>query len=285
MKTFYSILSCPIRPVVDEQLSIALFLRTEERIFFRYSHDKLKIIKDLIPGGAYNLLKSSLRSIDDFFSKKNSQNLTSPVLFKSDTERFLQPEYFNYLNNYSNNLLHFSKPKLLDLEVNDEIFDNLYFKLVFDADEVKGKKNLITEKVRFKVNPKIKDNVNLEVELTSTQIKNLVIPTPVWFIGKNEMEVTGEVIDFTKSAHHLENDIRDYLYLLQSLKDTKTNKKYGKHFMVGNEPNKNNHTNYSIWTEVRNLSHISFIPPKETDQITSYIHEHKVSPFFTIEDK
>jgi hypothetical protein len=286
MKTFYSILYCPIRPVVDEQLSIALFIRTNERIFFRYSQDKLKVIKELIPGGAYNLLKSSLRNINDYFEEKNNQINISPLLFiPSDTERLLQLEYFNYLNKYSNNLLHFSKPTILDLEITNEVFDNLYFKFVFDADEIKGKKHLISEKVRSKINPKIKNNVNLEVELTSNQIKNLVVPTPVWFIGKNDMEVTGEVIDFTKSTHHLENDVRDYLYLLQSLKDTKTSKRYGKHFMVGNEPNKNNFTNHSIWNQVRDLSYITFITSKETDQITNYIHEHKVSPFFVPEQQ
>lgn len=287
MKTFYSILYCPIRPVVDEKLSIALLVRTDQAVFFRYSHDKLKVIKDLLPAPAYNLLKSSLRSIDDYFTAKSTIASQSPLLFGNSevhTEKFLQPDYFNYLNDYTNNLLHFSKPKTLDLQVTEKVFDSLYFKLIFDADLIIEKKRLLVDKVYSKVNPRIKSRVNLNVELTSGQISHLVIPTPVWFIGKNDREVTGEVIDFNKPTHNLENDVRDYLYVLQSLRDSKRNQAYGKHFLVGNEPAKGNDVNHSIWTDVRKLSYLSFISPKETDVITNYVHEHNVSPFFLEEE-
>src|SRR5690349_11034488 len=99
MKTFYSILFCPIRPVVDEQLSIALFVRSEDKVFFRYSHDKLKIIKELLPASAYNLLKSSLKNIDEYFAKRNEGHLSQPDLFgnlDNQSDRFLKPDYFKY---------------------------------------------------------------------------------------------------------------------------------------------------------------------------------------------
>lgn len=279
MKTFYSILYCPIRPVVDERLSIALLVKDENQVFFRYSQDKLKILKELLPLAAYRLLKASLKSLSDFF---NSPEAQSKDLFggNSRTERpFLNAEYFNYLNRYSNNLIHYSGPKVIDLPMNEEVFDNLYFKLIFEADTIQEKRKLIVDKVHSKVNPKIKGHVNLDIELNSTQIKNLVVPTPVWFIGKNEKEVTGEVIDFNKPTHHLENDIREYLYLLQSLRESNSNRQYGKHFLVGNEPAKTNLVNHSIWNEVHQLQYVSYLSIKETDEISAYVKEHKVSPF------
>jgi hypothetical protein len=286
MKTFYSILYCPIRPVVDERLSIALLLRTGDKVFFRYSHDKLKVIKELLPDYAYNLLKSSLRNIEEYFGIKNSDiNLGQMIIegVEIHPERFLKPEYFEYLSNYSNNLLHFSKPKSIDLNVTNEVFETLYNKLIFETDTLAKKRSLISEKVRIKVNPKIQGHVNLEVELTSKQISNLIVPTPVWFIGKNDNDVTGEVIDFDKATHHLENDIRQHLFLLQSLHSTK-DKYHGKHFLVGNEPKKANLVNHSIWNELRNLRYLSYIAPSETEKITQYIKRHKVSPYFEIQE-
>jgi hypothetical protein len=279
MKTFYSILYCPIRPVVDERLSIALLVKAENQVFFRYSQDKLKILKELLPLPAYRLLKTSLKSLSDFF---NSPEALSKDLFGSNSrsERpFLNVEYFNYLNRYSNNLIHYSTPKGIDLSMNEEVFDNLYFKLIFEADAIQEKKKLIVDRVHSKVNPKIKGHVNLDIELNSSQISNLVVPTPVWFIGKNEKEITGEVIDFNKPTHHLENDIREYLYLLQSLKESKANKQYGQHFLVGNEPAKSNTVNHSIWNEVHQLSYVSYLSVKETDAIHTYVKEHNVTPF------
>jgi hypothetical protein len=284
MKTFYSILYCPIRPVVDERLSIALLLRADDKVFFRYSHDKLKVIKELLPDSAFNLLKSSLRNIEEYFNVKNSE-LTSPQIIMEGVdihpERFLKSEYFEYLNNYSNNLLHFSKPKSIDLQITENVFDSLYNKLIFETDSIYKKKHLIAEKVKQKVNPKIQGHVNLEVQLTSKEIASLIVPTPVWFIGKNNNDVTGEVIDFNKATPYLENDIREHLYLLQLLRTS--NIKYkGKHFLVGNEPKKSNHVNHSIWKELRTLSYITYLPSNETEAISEYVKVHKVSPYFDI---
>ncbi len=282
MKTFYSILYCPIRPIVDERLSIALLLRADDKVYFRYSHDKLKVIKELLPEYAFNLLKSSLKNIEEYFNAKNSELISQQIFIEGidiHPERFLKSEYFEYLNNYTNNLLHFSRPKSIDLAITEDVFDSLYNKLIFESDSIYKKKHLISEKVKQKVNPKIQGYVNLEVELTSKEISSLIVPTPVWFIGKNNNDVTGEVIDFNKATPYLENDIREHLYLLQLLRAS--NKKYiGKHFLVGNEPNKSNRINHSIWKELRNLSYITYLPPNETENITEYIKIHKVSPYF-----
>ncbi len=282
METFYNILFCPIRPVVDEQLSIALFVRSQNKVFFKYSHDKLKVIKELLPETAFNLLKSSLKNIDTYFNERDRNQNPSQILIdglEKYPESFLNPKYFEYLNNYSNNLLHFSKPKSLDLIVTEELFEALYNKLIFETDSILKKKIPIIEKVKHKINPKIKEHVNLQVQLTSKQISSLIVPTPVWFIGKNKNDVTGEIIDFDKSTSYLENDIRNYLYLLQSLRNG--HEKYkATHFLVGNEPKKINQVNHSIWDELRNLPLITYLPSKETEQITEYIKSHNVSPYF-----
>jgi predicted transcriptional regulator len=281
MNSFYSILYCPIRPIVDERLSIALILRAKDKIYFRYSLDKLKIIKDLLPASAFNLLRSSLKNIESYISNKE-QVSSGELLFPDQDhvipERFFQFEYFQYLSDYSNNLLNFSTPKSLNIAVNDVLFNNLYQKLIFENDSVIDKKEQIDARVKHKVNPKIKSRVNLDIELTSKDVSDLIVPTHVWFIGKNGHDVTGEILDFDKQTHHLENDIREHFYLLNSLRNK--NKNYsGKHFIVGKEPQKTNITKHSIWNELRNLSYLTYINPSETGQITEYVESHGVKPF------
>jgi hypothetical protein len=284
MNPFYSILYCPIRPIVDERLSIALIVRTEDKVYFRFSHDKLKVIKELLPLPAFNLLKASLNNIEHYISNKAISNDPNQLIIEGEskiTERFFQKEYFQYLNSYSNNLLHFSEPKNIDLKINEEIFNNLYWKLIFESDFILDKKELITTKVRNKVNPKIQSHVNIDVQLDSKHISGLIVPTPVWFIGKNEKDVTGEVLDFDKQTHHLENDIREHLYLLNTLRNSP--KYTGTHFFVGKEPKKTNQVNHSIWNGLRGLNFLTYVAPNETEQITEYIKKHAVIPFFETE--
>lgn len=284
MKPFYSILYCPIRPIVDERLSIALIVRTEDKIYFRFSHDKLKVIKDLLPSPAFSLLKTSLNNIAYYISNKDILKDPNQLFIDGENaiaERFLQKDYFQYLSSYTNNLLHFSEPKALDINITDEIFNDLYWKLIFEADTIIDKKELITTKIKTKVNPKIESQVNIDTELTSKHIAGLIVPTQVWFIGENGVDVTGEVLDFDKQTHHLENDVREHLFLLNTLRNSPNyiKKGLGTHFFVGKEPKKSQQINHSLWNELRNLNYLTYVPPNETEKITEYIKAKHVKPF------
>lgn len=284
MKPFYSILYCPIRPIVDERLSIALIVVTESKVYYRFSNDKLKVIKELVPLPAHNLLKSSLNNIEHYLMNKSKSSDTNQLLIDGEnkfTERFLQRDYFQYLSNYSNNLLHFSEPKNIDLDINQEVFEQMYLKLIFEPDFINDKKELISTKVKTKINPKIKLHVNIDFELNAKHIPGLIVPTPVWFIGKNDKDVTGEILDFDKATHHLENDIREHLYLLNTLRSA--HKYKGTHFFVGKEPKKINQPNHSIWNSLRGLKFFTYVSPNETEQITEYMQKHSVNPYIELE--
>ncbi|WP_276980142.1 hypothetical protein, partial [Flavobacterium filum] len=86
MKPFYSILYCPIRPIVEERLSIALIVRTEDKVYFRFSHDKLKVIKELLPAPAYNLLRTSLNNIDHYIISKGIKNNPNQMLIDGESK-------------------------------------------------------------------------------------------------------------------------------------------------------------------------------------------------------
>lgn len=284
MKPFYCILFSPIRPTLEERLSIAFLAVSKNKVFFRYSHDKLSIIKSLIPANGHHLLKSTLSAIDNYVHLKNNKYSSEQLFidgFDFVNENMFRYEYLEYLNNYSNNLLHFSKPSYIDMDITDDIFDKLYQKYIHTLDKTGKKKENIIKIIKESINPKIEGKVNLNKEIDSNIVPNLVVPTKVWFIGKNEIDVTGQAFDFSKQVNFLENDISRHINLLQTFRLNKVGYE-GTHFITGNEPSKTNLENHKIWNEIRKLNYIEFVPTNELEQVSTYIKSHNVQPFVPI---
>lgn len=285
MNSFYSILYCPIRDVADERISIALLLVQDKKVYFQYSHDKLKIIRDLLPDPAYKLLKANLTNFENYFIERQSfiadqnNNLINIPIKNPD---FLEPSYINYLNSYSQNLIKFSKPSHLSVDADQNIFNILFDKFVFKTDQEIQHEFNIYQQIKSKYNPLLRRRVNLDIELTSNEIRNLVVPTKVWFIGQNDVEVTGEIFDFDRQTHHLSNDITKHLNLVHTIKEKANN---SVHFIVGKEPPKKNQKNHSIWNNLRSLKYLRYIPQKEASQIKEYVIEHDVKPFLKSESE
>jgi hypothetical protein len=289
MESFYAIVYCQIRAVADEKVSLGLLLRSGNNVTFKYSHDKLTIIKELLPDPAYRLLKAGLRNMEDFFvdyKESNSQSLQENSLFgdllgKSvEPPRFTNASYISYLNTYASNLLTFSKPFMLSVNpIDDDTYNILYQKFIYESDQIIEHGTTIYERVKKKVNPAIRSYVNLDIELTSEELQNLVVPTRVWFIGQNKVDVTGEIFDFEKKTYFLENEITKHLNLIHTLQEKPGTKGSGTHFLVGKEPPKKLRVNHSIWNNIRNLKYVRFIPTAELDSINEYIIKHRVSPF------
>jgi hypothetical protein len=143
METFYVILYCSIRPVIDERISIALLLKVGNKIIFKYSPEKLKIAKILLPDAAFDLLWTSLKNIERFIKDGNEDVDSQAVLWDYKKEYFLSTQFFrkdyiSYLNRYANNLLQFSEPQDIQVHAIAEAFDSLYKKFIFVS---KGKIN------------------------------------------------------------------------------------------------------------------------------------------------
>jgi hypothetical protein len=292
MESFYTIVFCQIRAVADEKVSVGLLLRSENMVWFRYSHDKLSVIKALLPDPAYRLLRANLKNMENYFSayleRRTSRDLKAS-LFDGEPDSALTPpqfteaSYISYLNTYSSNLLTFSKPFLLNTHpIDNNTFDRLYHQFVYESDHVLENGITIYDRVKKKVNPAIRSHVNLEIELTSENISNLVLPTRVWFIGQNKVDVTGEIFDFEKRTYFLDNEISKYLHLVHALQGQPKGKS-GKYFLVGKEPSKQFKENHTIWDNIRKLRYFTFVPLGELEKINEYIIEHEVAPFVQID--
>ncbi len=275
MKTFYSILYCSIRPNVNERVSIGLLVASESKVYFSYSQEKLLIIKPLLSSEAYNLIKTNLKSLTKIYS----ECMNDFIIDSFKGHALFRDDYISYLSRYSNNLLTYSAPANIDIQLSQIVFNKLFEKFVFGIPSAQEKVKPVVEIVKRRLAKTISNHVAFDVELDKTRIPGLIVPAKVWFIGKNEVEVTGEVKDFNTQVHTLQQQLNAHLFLIEKLKDTPEGK-HGKFFMIADEPSKQMKENHSLWESIRNANILDIVPTSEIQRIEDYMDEHGVEPIF-----
>ncbi len=271
MRSFYSILQVPIRPAGQEQLNIGLLFAGEEGSYFRFSNRKLDFVKKLIPAGSHNLLRSYL------FGLAETINRGQDVLLG----KLKNEEFISYLANYNSNLLTFSKPVPIELDVNEKNYQLLFEKFVFTFEEEKKavpqKVMNLHQQLTLELYPRIKERVNVDQILTAKEIPTLLVPSvKVNFIGQNAVPVAGHGVDFTKSPDHISGSLSHFISLIKSFE---LSHKEGKYYVIGKEPDPREQKQHDSWEHIRNSGLIEFVDVSETDKITDYIHQHHVRPF------
>ncbi|MDO7742359.1 MAG: hypothetical protein MUP99_01255, partial [Pedobacter sp.] len=162
MKTFYSILYCAIRPNLDEKVSIGLFMGNEEHCKFLYSADKLSVIKDLFSDMAFNTIKLHLRSL-----LKLSSECELDYMHAYKGRRVFKEEYFSYLSRYSQNLITYSQPVAIDIDITTSAFNKLFEKFIYQLPQEVLHKEKPLEKIKKRLVKSIASHVNFDVELNS----------------------------------------------------------------------------------------------------------------------
>lgn len=90
-------------------------------------------------------------------------------------------------------------------------------------------------------------------------------------MGKNEIEVFGQSIDFEKKNYSIEYTIGNLLQIKRAFPDAKQ-------FVIGFEPKKNLEVNHRIWENIRQISDFDYVDTSEVERITEYAIEHGVTP-------
>jgi len=274
MKTFYSILYCTIRPNLDEKVSIGLFMGNDNECRFEYSADKLAVIKDLFSEAAYNSIKLHLRSLS-----RLSQDCTNDSLHAHKGHRIFREDYFGYLSRYAQNLVTYSEPTRIDVELGDQVFQKLFEKFIFKFPLTVEHTIKPIEKARKKLFKSIAEFVNFDVELKKDVFPGLLVPSKIWFIGKNEVQVTGESKDFNGVAHFIQQQINAHMFLVEKIRETKDGKN-GHFFFIGDEPSKDLKENHKLWKAVRESKVLDLVPSSEIDKVETYMQKHGVEPMF-----
>jgi len=275
MKTFYSILYCTIRPNLDERVSIGLFIGNEMACRFEYSIEKLSIVKGLFSESAFEMVKISLKSL-----RKLTVESKSDFLNPYRGAATVNSKYFSYLSKYANNLITYSEPRAIDVDLNESNFDRLFGKFIFQLPTSLDVSIKTIEIAKQRITNSLAGRVNFNAELDSTNVPGLIVPSKVWFIGKNEVQVTGEVKDFNGQRPHLiQQQIGAHLYLIDRIKDTPIGKN-GHFFLIGDEPSKALSENHKLWKAVKDSSTLDLVATNEVGRIENYMEEHGVEPLF-----
>ncbi|NRD20590.1 hypothetical protein HNV08_11070 [Winogradskyella eckloniae] len=279
MKTFFSIIYLPLGSDFQEKISIGMVMSNGNESIIRVSNSKLNVIKSLISSHKFSILKNYLNNLvnDEIENNKLGQF----DLKLNNSNDWINEGYFSYLNRYSNNLVMFSEPRKIDMDIEINNFKRLFEKFVFHLEDeiAKVKKATIYSRVKAQLYTKIEENVNLNVTLKSSDFKELLTPVDVNFIGKNGVVVAGQTIDFVKRHYNLEHDLTSFVSFSKAVDYSRDQK--GKYFLVGQEPNKKDHPkNHRTWKHVMESHLVEYVDVNETEMIQEYIKSKSVTPFF-----
>ncbi len=276
MKTFYSILSVVIRPEIDEKLSVGLLLVNDKQVSFFVSENKLTVVKKLVSQNIFKGIKNSIKFIEKSFMLKQ-KSLSNPqqvlelsIKDKSDVYNY---RYIDYLSQYNNNVITFSKPININFEYSNELFQKLFQKFIDKtAFDIKIEKTYSSvERFKSAFYPKVKKYFNVEQEIDSLMYPKLIMPVKMDLMGKNEIEVFAQSIDMSKNLRSIENGIADLLLINRALP-------LAKQFIISSEPDKSYEVNHRVWNNVRHLSEFEYIDLKESEIISEYAKKHGVVP-------
>jgi len=94
-------------------------------------------------------------------------------------------------------------------------------------------------------------------------------------IGKNEVPVFSQLIDFERHLNFIQQDVSVLEFLFNAFENQNP-----KSFLVGNEPDKNAYPkSHTAWNDLRNYSKFVFIALEEIDRVKVYAEEHGVLPW------
>lgn len=277
MKSIFSILYVPIRPDIQEKLSVGFLLSDGETVLFDYSKTKLELVKRLFNDNSYKFLKESIYTIERSVDKIKSKFGVTGNAFKDEDKidmGLFSAKHLEYLSRYNNNMLTFSAPKNIDVIPSIEIFQFLFKKYV---DEFAFLPETIEPESTFSIlrtsfYPKLSNHFNIEKEVSSIEIPKLLLPVKIDLIGKNEHEVFAQSVDLSKPTNHIKNELSNLMFLKQAIRSAKG-------YVISKEPDKSFQKQHSIWKNIRKSNNtFEYVELEEVNKIEEYAKEHGVLP-------
>lgn len=288
MATQYSILSVLIRPEIQEKISIGLLLFNYDEVYFSFSKNKLQISKELLSSSSFRILRDILENIEN---KIKSDHLKSPdkkgfkIYKNSILDNTFSTSYVSYLSKYSNNVISFTNPKEIHLEINTQNFSTLFRKYIDDimesVEEVVPKIKPV-EFIKKQFGERIKEHYDFNKEVTHEQIKNLITPVRIDFSGRNEVDVYAQTVDMEAGPASVANHINAFIQLKSTYIKNKVNMQ---DFFIAKEPSKQIFPKqHDIWSQLRTSNILNYLDLSESETIITYAKKHGVLPITAFDD-
>jgi hypothetical protein len=282
MKNFYSILKLSPNIATGDSVAIGLLLFDGVKFRYYFSDKKKRVANSLLDDK--NIHINFI--INQIIEKCNSINLDKEelkIFYKFD--KLTDIAYFDYLSNYANGLLQFSKPNVLYDSVTDAHFEkliNVLFKeslhkvsMIADNNFTLSR-DIIARKLINKVDKKVHTHFKFKPEI----FPSIYFPYEMDCIGLNGSLIGAKSLSFDKSLQLIDKDMSHYFALISSL-TSKYNKslKDNNFYLISEEPKKISSKEHKLWESVRYNELISVIHPEESNQVAELIIEKKASTF------
>lgn len=272
MQSHFSILSVSIRPDIQEQVTIGLLLVGNDSVHFRFSKNKLSIVRELLSQQANKYLKDTLKQISTAALKEN-EKLKGLYSGQETISKSYSVGYLEYLSRYSNNLVTFSSPKVIELESSDGLYETLFKKYIDEyafIEKVSEQRNFDNYRNNFFT--KVQPYFNVEKEISCREVPGLIIPVKVDLIGKNDTEVYVQAVDLERQNYHIQNDIAVLFMLHKALEKAKG-------FHISSEPDKKVFpSQHQTWRSLKDFKESEYVDLSEVQRIEDYAFKHGVLP-------
>lgn len=282
MNSFYSILKLSPNIATEDSVAIGMLLFDGKKFRTYFSDKKKRLANNLLDDKNVNV-NFIVNQIIEKCNAVNSDKEELKLFYKFD--KLSEISYFDYLSNYSNGIIQFSKPKPLYEEMNDIAFEKLinflfneplYKNYLVASSELSLYRNVVERKLINKVDKKVHTHYKFKPEV----FPSIYFSYEMDCIGLNGSLIGAKSLPFDKSAQSLDKNISHYFTLISSL-TSKYNKslKDNNFYLISEEPEKIGSKEHKLWESVRYNELISVIHPEESNIVADKIIEKKAAKF------
>ena len=281
MKKFYTIIQLAPNKAAGDTVAIGMLLFDGSKLKY-YISDKKKNI-------ALKLLNDKNVDIDFFIKQITNKcdiinnDIDERNLFNK-YDKISDVSYINYLSNYSNGLLQFSKPTVFFDEVDDFKFNNLinlfFNETVFKNEIVVHNEINIEAIVQNELIEKVNNKIHTNYKFTPNNLNSIYFPFEMDCIGLNGSLIGAKSMSFEKSKTTLDKNLSHYFTLISML-SSKYNKslKDNKFYLITEEPSEIGSEEHIVWESIIKNELVTLIHPEQSNIVADLVFEKNAGKF------
>jgi hypothetical protein len=281
MKKFYTIIQLAPNKAAGDTVAIGMLLFDGSKLKYYISDKKKNISLKLLNDKNVDIdffIKQITNKCDIINSDIDERNLFNKYDKISDVS------YINYLSNYSNGLLQFSKPTVFFDEVDDFKFNNLinlfFNETIFKNEIVIHNEINIEAIVQNELIKKVTNKIHTNYKFSPNNLNSIYFPFEMDCIGLNGSLIGAKSMSFEKSKTTLDKNLSHYFTLISML-SSKYNKslKDNKFYLITEEPSEINSEEHSVWESIIKNELVTLIHPEQSNIIADLVFEKNASKF------
>lgn len=209
MKSFYSIIRFVNNPLSKENLAIGLILISNNKVYYKFSHEKVQLVNKINPLN-FKLLEYTIDKISNFIKNELESEIS---LFSDDNK--VNFEYLKRLSVYNNGFLQFDNPSIINIDFDDVKFNDFFHKyidLVIKPAEKKIIDNTFSIIIKNVFQEPLKDIININYKVKKADIPNLFFDYNLDGIGYNGIIYSVKSIDLNseRPIDQIRKDISEF---------------------------------------------------------------------------